>query len=285
MSAGTQIMQFFSDLLIYQFLQFAVAAGILTSTAAGVVGSLIVVRRSTYIAGAIAHCVLGGMGVARYIQTVHSISWLTPLLGALIAAILAAIIISWATVYAKERVDSVLSIIWAFGMAIGITFIVKTPGYNQDLMNYLFGSILMVSRTDLILMIILDVVIVGLIFMFYNQILSVCFHEEAAKVRGIPVGLYTLLLTILTALTTVLLSQVVGIVMVIALLSIPAATVSHLTTRLSSMMIGAAILSMLLSLGGLIISYTPELPVGATIIELSALCYILVIITKKYLKN
>ena len=271
-------MQFFGDLFRYPFLQFAMAAAVLSSVSSGIVGSLIVVRRSTYIAGAISHCVLGGLGAARYFQVVHGATWFSPMLGALVAALAAACIIAWATVYAKERVDSVLSIVWALGMAIGVTFIMKTPGYSQDLMSYLFGSILMVSPSDLVLMGILDGIVVLAVFLFYNQILAVCFHEEAARVRGVPVARITFLMIIVTAITIVLLSQVVGVVLVIALLSMPAATVSRFTNRLSTMMVAAALMSLLAIVGGLIVSYEPELPAGATIIQIAGVCYIAVLV-------
>ncbi|MBN1983366.1 MAG: metal ABC transporter permease [Chitinivibrionales bacterium] len=276
---------FFIDLFQYPFLQYALAASLLSALASGVVGSLIVVRRSTYIAGAISHCVLGGLGVARFFQVVFAIHWFTPMLGALIAALIAACIITWATVYARERVDSVLSIIWALGMAIGITFIMKTPGYSQDLMSYLFGSILMVSPADLLLMLVLDGVIVTSAILFYNRILAVCFHEESALVRGIPVAGFTFLLLILSALTIVLLTQVVGVVLVIALLSIPAATVSRFTNRLSSMMIAATVASLFFTLAGLVVSYEPGLPVGATIIEIAAACYCIVVVSASITKK
>lgn len=245
--------------------------------AAGIVGSLNVVRRSTYTAGAISHCVLGGLGAARYVQIVHGATWLHPLTGALAAALLAACIIAWVTIYARERIDSVLSIVWALGMAVGISFIMKTPGYSQDLMSYLFGSILMISPADLVLMLILDVIIVLAAVLFYNPILSVCFNEEAARVRGIPVGVITFVLLILTALTIVLLTQVVGIVLVIALLAIPGATVARFTSRLSTMMIAATVAGFLFMFAGLVFSYKPQLPAGATIVEVAALCYCLVL--------
>ncbi|MBD3322535.1 MAG: iron chelate uptake ABC transporter family permease subunit [Chitinivibrionales bacterium] len=265
---------FFYDLSRYSFLQLALAAGLLASVSSGIVGSLIVVRRSTYIAGAISHCILGGMGVARYLQTVHDITWLTPLAGAVIASMIAALIIGWTTVFGKERSDSVFSIVWALGMAIGITFIMKTPGYGQDLMSYLFGSILMVSVKDVWLMAVLDILVVALVLLFYNRILAVCFNEETARARGIPVGVYTMIILVTTALTTVLLVQVVGIVLVIALLTLPAATVSQFVQKLSLIMIWSAVLCFLLVFSGLVISYGPELPVGATIIELAGLVYL-----------
>ncbi len=271
-------MQFFIDLSRFSFLQYALIAAVLASTASGIVGSIIVIRRSTYIAGAISHCVLGGLGVARFFNVVYGIDWLTPMVGALIAAVIAASIIAWVIVYAKERIDSILSIIWAMGMAIGITFIMKTPGYSQDLMSYLFGSILMVSTSDLTLMLILDAIIIAGTVLFYNRILALCFNEESAKVYGVPVGLITFILHILIALTIVLLTQIVGVVLVIALLSIPAVTASRLTVNLSTMMVVATLLSLIASFGGLYISYTPGLPVGATIIELAGLIYCMVLL-------
>lgn len=264
---------FFQDLVRYPFLQYALVAALLSSVAAGITGSLTVVRRSTYIAGAIAHCVLGGLGAARYLQVVHGLDRLDPMAGALVAALLAAVIIAWVTVSARERIDSVLSIVWALGMAVGISFIMKTPGYSQDLMSYLFGSILMVSPSDLVLMAILDVFIVGAVLLFYHPILSSCFNEEAARVRGTPVVLVIYVLTIVTAVTVVLLTQIVGIVLVIALLSIPAATASRFSVSLLSMMVRATLLALVYMVLGLAVSYGPRLPAGATIIQVAALGY------------
>jgi zinc transport system permease protein len=236
-----------------------------------------VVRRSTYIAGAISHCVLGGMGVARYLQVVHGLEWLTPLVGATAAALIAGVIIGVVTMYGRQRVDTVLSAVWALGMAIGISFITLTPGYSQDLMSYLFGSILMVTPRDLWLMVMLNTIIVAVTILFFNKFLAICFHEELARLRGIRTGAYTMLLMVMTALTVVLLVQIVGIVLVIALLTLPAATAAHLTKRLLSMMVLATILTLLFTLGGLAISYQPQLPVSATIIELSGGVYLLVV--------
>ena len=264
---------FFEDLVRYPFLQYALGAAVLSSVAAGVTGSLTVVRRSTYIAGAIAHCVLGGLGAARYFQVVHGLDWLQPMAGALAAALCAAVAIAWVTVSARERMDSVLSIVWALGMAIGISFIMKTPGYGQDLMSYLFGSILMVSPSDLVLMAVLDIIIVVAVVLFYHPILSICFNEEAARVRGTPVTSMIFILTILTAVTVVLLTRIVGIVLVIALLSIPGAAVSRFSKSLWSMMVLATLAALLFMVIGLAVSYAPRLPAGATIIQIAALGY------------
>jgi len=276
---------FFEDLLRYPFLQYALIAAALSSLAAGVTGSLTVVRRSTYIAGAISHCVLGGLGAARYLQVKHGLEWLHPMTGALSAALVAAVVIAWVTVSARERIDSVLSIVWALGMAIGITFIMKTPGYSQDMMSYLFGSILMVSPADLVLMGVLDIIIIGAVVFFYQPILAICFNEEAARVRGTPVPLAIFVMTILTAVTVVLLTQIVGIVLVIALLSIPGAAVSRFSNSLLSMMLWATVAAFFFMVTGLAISYAPRLPAGATIIQVAAVGYGVSLVWAKFLRR
>jgi zinc transport system permease protein len=268
--------QFLTDLPNYIFLQYAVAAAVLASIASGIVGSYVVVRRRTYIVGAISHSLLGGMGLSRYLNTVHGMTWLTPLVGATITAVLVAVVIALLTTYSKQREDTILSAIWAVGMAVGVSFIAATPGYNEDLMSYLFGNILMVARNDLILMVILNGVIVVVTVLFYDRFLTMSFHEEIARLRGIPVGLYSVILLVLTALTIVLLVQVVGIVMVIALLALPAATASQLVRRLWLVILLAVGLSLIFTLGGLVVSYRPDLPAGATIIELAGAAYLLV---------
>ena len=267
--------QFLTDALKYPFLHYALAASVLASIACGIIGSYVVVRRTTYIAGAISHCVLGGMGVARYLQRVHGVEWMTPLVGATIAAVLSAWIIGFVAIRARQRMDTVLSAVWALGMAIGISFIMVTPGYNEDLMSYLFGNILMVARDDLRLMVVLNVVVVTCTALFYNKLLAISFDEQLARLRGIRVQVYEFVFLTLTALTIVLLVKVVGTVLVIALLTLPSATAGYFTTRLSHMMVVSVLLSIAFTIGGLAISYAPEWPAGATIIELSGIVYLL----------
>lgn len=271
---------FWDHLWQHTFLQYAVLTGILASIACGIVGSFVVVRRTTYVAGAIAHCVLGGMGAARYMQRVHGIEWATPLTGATVAAVLAALVIAAVTQLGKQREDTVLSAVWAMGMAVGISFISATPGYYEDLMSYLFGNILMVGRSELVYMAVLDGVVVLVTLLFYNRFLVISFQPELARLRNIRVGLYHTVLLILISLTVVLLTQVVGLVMVIALLTLPAAMASQMVRRLSMMMIVAAALSLVFTVGGIAVSYGPELPAGATVIELTGGAYLLVLAFK-----
>jgi zinc transport system permease protein len=265
----------------YAFVQYALLAGVLAGVACGIVGTYVVVRRITYLAGGISHCVLGGIGAALYFQRVHGWHWLTPLLGAIIAALAAAMIIGLVSLRAKQREDTVIGALWAVGMAVGVLFIARTPGYSQDLMSYLFGNILMVSPGDLWLMAALDALVVVLGLVFYNQFLAVCFDEEFARVRGMRVEFYYLLLLGLTALTVVLLVTVVGIILVIALLTLPVAVAGHFARRLWQMMALATVFSILFTTAGLAISYKPDLPAGATIIVLAGAVYLVVVVLSR----
>jgi len=270
------VAEFLTDLQRYAFLQHALLAGALASVACGIVGSYVVARRITYIAGGIAHCVLGGMGAAKYLSTVHGWTWLRPLHGAVVAAIGAAVIIGIVSLRAREREDTVISALWAVGMAVGVLFISRTPGYSEDLMSYLFGNILMVASRDLWLIVGLDVAVVVVSLLFYNQFLAVCFDEEFARLRGVRVEVYYLLLLCLAALTVVVLVTVVGIVMVIALLTLPVAVAGHFSRRLWQMMALGIVLSLVFTSAGLALSYRPNLPAGATTIVLAGCAYLVV---------
>jgi len=255
------------------FLRYALTAGILAGIAFGIIGSYVVVKRISYLAGAIAHCVLGGIGASLYLQQVHGVAWADPMLGALCAALAAALIIGLVSIYAHEREDTVISALWVLGMAAGILLIAKTPGYT-DPMSYLFGNILMITSADVWVVLMLDGVIVTLSILFYNRLQALCFDQEFARLRGINTRLLYLLLLSLTALTIVLLVRIVGIIMVVALLSLPAAIAGKFCSRLWQMMLGAAGLSMGCIAAGLWISYSFDLPSGATIVLLTGSLYL-----------
>jgi len=267
---------FLTDLRELAFLQYAMAAGLLASVACGIVGSFVVVRRITYIAGGIAHCVLGGMGVARYLAVVHGLDWLTPIHGALVAAGAAALVIGLVSLRAREREDTVISGLWAVGMAKGVLFISKTPGYSQDMMSYLFGNILMVSPQDLWLIGVLDGVVVAVTAIWYHKLVAVCFDEEFARLRGVRVEFYYVLLLVLTAVTVVLLVSVVGIVMMLALLTLPVAVAGQFTRNLWRLMVLSTILCATFTTVGLAASYGPDLPAGALTIVLAGAVYLVV---------
>jgi zinc transport system permease protein len=278
------VSQFLTDLQHYAFLQNALLTGILASVACGIIGTYIVVRRISYIADGIAHTVLGGMGAALYVQKVYHLPGVLPLHGALIAALIAAVIIGTVSLRAKQREDTVISALWAVGMAVGIVFISQTPGYNEDLMGYLFGNILMVSGSDLWMLAGLDAVIVIVGLLFYNQFTAVCFDQEFARLRGINVEAFYLLLLGLAALTVVLLATVVGIVMVIALLTLPVGIAAALSSTMFRMMIISAVLCAIFTTSGLAFSYGPDYPPGAVTIIIAGAAY-LVATTLKWVFN
>ena len=269
-------MEFLEAVSTHAFMRNAVIAGVLASVACGVIGTYVVTRRITLIAGSLAHSVLGGMGAAYYLRAVNDWDWLHPLHGAVVAAVIAAVIISLVRTYGREREDTVISAVWAIGMAIGIMFIVRTPGYGTDLMTYLFGNIVMADDRAIRLLVGLDAVIVVVGLLFYNQLLAVCFDEEFARVRAVRVELVYTLLLCLAALTIVTLIYVVGIVLVIALMTLPVAIAGKFARRLWQMMILAALLSAVFTTGGLAVSYGPDLPPGATTILLAGGVYLAV---------
>lgn len=260
-------MEFFAALVEHDFLQRALAGGLLAVIGCGIVGSYVVVQRISLLAGAIAHAVLGGMGIAWYFGA-------EPIIGALVAAVIAALIIGWVKLRFAEREDTAISAIWALGMAIGILFIARTPGYSVDLMGYLFGNLLMMSSSDIRLILALDLVIITLVGLFYRQFLAVCFDPEFARVRGLHVERYYLLLLVLVALTVVMLIQVVGLILVIALMTLPAAIAGRFINSLAAMMGIAVLLGMAFTAGGLALSYAPDLPSGPVIILLAGLSYL-----------
>ncbi len=269
---------FFEALLQYGFLQKALVGGLLASIGCGIMGSYVVVKRIGFLAGGISHAVLGGMGAALFYG-------FSPLGGALGAALLAALLIGWISLRWKEREDTLIGALWAVGMAIGIIFISKTPGYSVNLMSYLFGNILMVPQKDIWLMALMDAVVLTTVLLFYRQFLAVSFDEEFARLRGVPVTLFYLLLLCMVAVTVVLLIQVVGLILVIALLTLPAAIAAHYLRSLGRMMVAAAVLGMLFTTLGLAIAYTADLPAGATIILVAGLAYLLSTVLNQLLQR
>jgi zinc transport system permease protein len=260
--------EFFSALAQHAFLQTAVVAALLASIGCGIMGTYVVVKRIAFIAGGIAHSVLGGMGAAVYYG-------FDPLHGALLAAIVAALLIGWVRLHWRTQEDTLISALWAIGMAVGVIFIARSPGYQADLASYLFGNVLLVPRESLWFMLGLDALLLLIVAAYHRQFLAVVFDEEFARLRGVPVGFFYLLLLVLVSVTVVLLIQVVGLILVLALLTLPAAVAGHYVHSLGRMMLIATLLGAVLSVLGLALSYGPDLPAGPTIILLVGGVYVL----------
>jgi len=251
------------DALSFPFIQNALMAGLLVSMASGIIGSLIVVNRMVFLAGGIAHTAYGGIGMAVFLG-------LPIFLGASIFAVASALIISVITLKQRERMDTFIGLMWAVGMAVGVVLIDLTPGYNADFISYLFGSILAVSQNDLYFMAGLLAGILFILTFWYRDILAVSYDSEYANLRGINVKFFYTLILVLSALTVVVAIKVVGLILVIALLTIPVYIAEKLSNTLYMMMFLSGIFSSIFTLIGLWVSYEYDIASGASIILISA---------------
>lgn len=266
------------EILSFEFMRNALLAGVLVSIACGIIGSLTVINKMTFIAGGIAHGAYGGIGIAFFLA-------LSPLLGASIFAVALGILIAFISMKNKDRTDSIIGAIWAFGMAIGIIFIDLTPGYNVDLMSYLFGSILAVPNSDLWFMSMLDVLFFVFIILFYRQICAMSFDAQFAKLRGAKVELFYYVTTAMMALCVVATIRVVGLILVIALLTIPPYIAEKFSSNLGTMMAIASVISTIFCIAGLWLSFEFNLTSGASIILVGTIFFFLVEVFCKFRKN
>ncbi|MDR7666689.1 metal ABC transporter permease [Methanosarcina sp. Z-7115] len=266
------------DLLQYSFIQNALAAAILASIACGIIGVYVVVKKIVFISGGIAHASFGGIGLGYYLG-------INPMLGVLPFSLVSALIMGTVSKKSKIPEDSAIGILWSLGMALGVIFVYLTPGYAPDLMTYLFGNILTVPRFDLYLMLGVDIVIVGAVYLFYKEFLSLCFDEEFTTVQGFPTEKLYLFLLCIIALTIVVLIKVVGIILVIALLTIPATLSRRFTHNLKQMMLISIVFGTVISIAGIGLSYALDVPSGATIILVLSLVYGLVAFGMGILEN
>ncbi len=254
-------------------IRYALLAGIVSSLTFGVVGTFVVTRRIGYIAAAIAHSILGGIGASIYFSRVYELAWLTPMVGAVIAALLSAGVIGWVSLRTSEREDTIIGAIWAFGMATGLLFIHYAPGKAVNLESYIFGDILLTSQSDVIATVVLAALILTLVGLFYHKLVAVCFDEEFARLRGISSNFYYLLLLAITAISMVLLVRVAGIILSLALLVLPAATASRFSRHMWVVMLIAIGLALVYNTGGLAVSFALDTPTGPFIVLVASIVY------------
>lgn len=257
------------ELFNYSFFQQAFLVGILSAIACGIIGSFVVVKKISFISGSIAHSSLGGLGLAYYLG-------INPIMGAFVFSILSALSIGLINKKNKHQEDAIIGAIWAIGMAIGLFFVYLTPGYASDLFSYLFGNILLVSRFDLGIILIIDLVIVFSVLAFYNFLVAFIFDEEFAKVTGINTFTLYLFLLILISISIIALMKAVGLILVIALLTLPASTAQLLTKNFKHMIFLSITLALLFNITGLFLSYYINMPSGPIIIFIAAITYFIV---------
>lgn len=253
-------MEFFIDILRYDYLANALLAAILAGITCGIVGTYIVSRRMVFLCGGITHASFGGLGIAFYLG-------LNPILGASIFAILSALGIEWASDRGRMREDSAIGIIWSIGMAIGALFMSITPGYTSgDLASYMFGSIITVTQQDIILLaIITTLCVIGAIF-FSRPIMYIAFDRSFSTSQGIATQLISYAMSMVVAITIVLAIRIMGIVLLLSLFTIPVVVANSFTKSYTAITFWASIIGVLGAVVGLIVSYNWEVPPGVSII-------------------
>jgi zinc transport system permease protein len=256
-------------LLQYEFMRNALIAGLLASVSCGIIGAFVVVKKMVSISGAISHASFGGIGLGYFLRV-------SPILGALFFSTLSALGMGLVSRRTRLSEDTAIGIMWAVGMAAGIIFIGLTPGYAPDLFSYLFGSILTVPLLDIIMMLVLDIFIIIVISLLYKEFFAISFDEEFATVMGVPTEALYLTLLCLVALTIVILIRIVGVILVIALLTIPAAAARQFTYNLKLMMVLSIVFGALFTFAGLLLSYYLDLASGATTIMVSAVSFFII---------
>ncbi len=247
------------SILDYQFFRHAMAAAILTSLLAAMVGTYIVSRKIVFIGGGITHASFGGIGMAYYMG-------LNPFLGAAVFGTMTALGIEWISGRGNIREDSAIAILWSLGMALGIIFVFMTPGYAPNLMSFLFGSILSVGKTDLYILAGFSLFTFLLFSVFFRPILYTAFDPEFAKTKGIPVSTYRYMMSVIMALAIVLSIRTVGIILVLSIFTIPQITAMLFTRDFARIIPLAALWGVTGSVAGLFAAYYLNIPSGAAII-------------------
>jgi len=255
------------NIFAYDFMRNALFASLLVGVVCGLIGTLVVLNRIVFLGGGIAHAAYGGIGLAYYFGQ-------DPMLGAILFSILSALGMGVVHLRTKTRSDTLIGVMWSIGMAVGIIFVSLTPGFKADLMSYLFGSLLAVSGADLQLMALVALLVIVFVLLFYRSLLAISFDETFSTVRNLPVAALYLMMLVMIGLTVVVAMRVVGLIMVIAMLTIPPATANLFLKDMKGMMLLSVGLSWLFSGVGLVLSFTLNLQAGSVIILVAALSYL-----------
>ncbi len=256
------------EALQFDFMRNALAAGLLASVICGIMGTLVVVNRIVFLSGGIAHAAYGGIGLAFFFNWPY-------LPGTIGFSLVAGLSMAAISHTAKHRADTIIGVIWALGMALGIILIDLTPGYNVDLMSYLFGSILTVPASDLAVMFVIGALMTILVVFYYQDLLAMSYDEEFARIRGVPVKTLYFGLISMLAVTIVLVIQVVGLILVIALLTIPPFIVEKYAKSLVQMMVASSLLGAVFTVTGLWLAYRYNLTSGAAIILVAGVAFLI----------
>ena len=265
------------DILQYSFFSNALIIGILSGIACGTIGSFVVVRKISFISGSIAHASFGGIGLAYFLG-------FNPILGAILFSITSALGIGFINKNNKTQEDASIGAIWSIGMAIGLVFIYFTPGYAADLFSYLFGNILLSTSVDVWYILALDIFVVISVTILFKWLVAMFFDEEFAVVTNVPVFPLYLFFLVMVALSVVILIKSVGVILVIALLTLPASSAQLLSKNFKHIIFGAITLAIAENVTGIILSYYLDIPTGPVIILIAAIVYLMIFGAKRIKK-
>ncbi len=265
------------EILQYEFMRNAIISATLVSIACGIVGTYVVLKKIVFITGGISHSVFGGIGLGYLLG-------INPILVAIPFNLLSASGIGFISKKTRISEDTSIGIVWSLGMALGVLFVNLTPGYPPDLFSYLFGNILTVPLFDLSIMALLDIIIIIIVTIFFKEFLSISFDEEFSNIVGIKTFLLYQILLWIVALSIIVLIRVVGIILLIALLTIPSTIAKIFTKSIKKIIMLSIIIGIIITLSGLWISYITDLPSGATIVIILSILFFISILSKRFLK-
>ena len=262
------------EILSYSFFQNALLGVLFVSIAAGIIGTYVVSRRMVFITGGITHACFGGLGLGFFLGV-------NPIAVAAVFAIAAATGVEWMSTRQNVRQDSAIGVIWALGMALGTLFIFMSPGYVPELTSFLFGNVLTITTTDIILFAAYLVVLLAFFAVFYPQIVLCAFDPDFAATRRIKVSVINLTMTIMIALCIVLTIRLIGIMLLLSLLTMPQMIAELFTNRFHHMMIISSLVSIVCSALGIFCSYWIAVPASATIVLTLVVAYAVARIIRK----
>jgi zinc transport system permease protein len=262
------------EILEYAFMQKAFITGIVTAIACSLLGVFLVLRRYALIGDGIAHISFGGVATGLLFN-------ITPFFGALFFSLIGSLGILEIKRKTSLHGDSAIGIVSHASLGIGIFILSVANGFNVDILSYLFGSILAIKQSEMILSVILAIIVIGIIYLFYNELFSMTFDENASKTFGIKTNLLNTLLIILTAFTIVSSMRVVGLMLASSLIIIPAASALQLKLSFKKTLLASSVIAVISVILGLYFAYLFDFAVSGTIVLLNALFFIIIQIIKQ----
>lgn len=256
-----------TELIGYSFFTNALAGVLIIAVATAMVGTYVMARRLAAITGGITHACFGGLGLGYYLGV-------SPIAMAGVFAIGSSLIVEWMSARYRVREDSAIAVVWSVGMALGVLFVFLTPGFVPELNSFLFGNILNISSLDLWIFAIYTLLLGGFFAWKFREIVACAFDRDFARVAGLPVRFITLTMTVMVALCVVLAIRLVGIMMLMAVISLPQMAAEVFCRRFGSIMWLSALISVAAGAGGLIMSTYIDVPCSALIVLLLGAVYV-----------